>query len=98
MADFEYPITSAGTPNSFPIPGTALVGIDEAGTLTPVVVRLEANMTLVMDAAKTQAEIADAMLRYLRSRGYGNPGAGGVKANTYDGQEEPALTAVAAAD
>jgi hypothetical protein len=98
MADFEYAFASAGTPNSFPIPGTGVTGIDEAGTLTPKVIRLAPNMTVVITGTYTLAEIAQAMLDYLRPRGYARQDGGGAVPVTYDKQEAPTLTEVVAAD
>lgn len=98
MADFEYAFASSGTPNSFSIPGTGVTGIDEAGTLTPKAIRLAPNMTVVITGTYTLAEIAQAMLDYLRPRGYGRESGGGANPLTYDAQEAPALTEVSAAD
>ncbi len=97
MANFEYPFTSSGTPNSFPIPGVSLTGIDEAGTLTPAVLPLAAGATLVMSAALTDAQVAAIFQSWLNRAGYSSGGAGGSRPQgsaTY----LPTLTQVGAAD
>lgn len=98
MADFEYAFASAGTPTSFTIPNTGITGIDEAGTLTPKAILLGDNVTVLITATKTQAEIAALMLSYLRPRGYAQDGPGSPNALAYDGQLTLAETNVAAAD
>jgi hypothetical protein len=97
MADFEYPVTAATAPNSFPIADTGITGI-AATAVVPVVVRLAPAMALVHTGTQTQATIAAAMLRYLRARGYAREGGGGVKVAALDGQNAATLTEVAAAD
>lgn len=96
MAAFEYPFNSNGTPVSFPIPGTAVTGIDEAGTLTVTTLRLADNITVVIDAVKTQAQIAEAMLTYLNARNYGR--SSGIVVAAGDAQLAAVTTVVAAAD
>lgn len=98
MADFEYAFASAGTPTSFPIGNSGIVGIDEAGTITPKTIILAADINVLVTATKTIDEIAQAMLAWLRPRGYAPQGSGGIVASTYDGQVTPTETAVPAAD
>jgi hypothetical protein len=98
VADFEYPFASTGTPTSFPIGSTGITGIDEAGTLTPVVIPLGPSVAVLMTATATNAELAAMMLGWLHPRGYAREGAGGVKVITNDGAINPAETNVAAAD
>lgn len=97
MADFEYAFASSGTPTSFPISGTAITGIDEAGTLTPKIVRLGASATLLLTAAYTDAELVALMQTFIRRYGAGHEGAGGFPAQATL-QETPAETSVGAAD
>lgn len=98
MADFEYAFTSSGTATSFPIGSTGITGIDEAGTLTPVVIPLGPSVAVLMTAAQTNAELAALMLNWLRPRGYARESAGGVKTLTNDGAINPTETEVPAAD
>jgi hypothetical protein len=97
MADFEYAFASAGTPTSFPISGTSITGIDEAGTLTPKIVRLGGSATLLLTATKTDAELVALMSAFIQRYGAGHADAGGFPAQATL-QETPAETSVAAAD
>jgi hypothetical protein len=97
MADFEYAFASSGTPTSFPISGTAITGIDEAGTLTPKIVRLGPSATLLLTTAYTDAELVTLMLAFIRRYGAGHDGAGGFPTQSSI-QETPTETEVEAAD
>ncbi len=97
MADFEYPFTSAGTPNSFPVGESAIVGIDSTGLLAPVTIELGANVTLLLTAAKTDAELVALMQDFIRRYGAGHDGAGGFPTQATK-QITSTLTEVAAAD
>lgn len=77
MADFEYAFASEGTPTSFPIGDSGVTGIDEAGTLTPKLVKLGANVHLLLTATKTDAELRSLMEDFIRRYGGGHDGAGG---------------------
>jgi hypothetical protein len=98
MADFEYAFASTGTPNSFAIGKTGLTGIDEAGTITPKIVRLDATTNVVMAAAKTDAELVALMQAFIKRYGGVASGQAGGEPAQASLQEEPALTEVAAAD
>ena len=77
MADFEYAFASAGTPTSFPIGASGITGIDEAGTVTPKTVELGANVTGLLTATKTDAELVALMKAFIQRYGDGHDGAGG---------------------
>lgn len=77
MADFEYAFTSAGTPTSFTIGDSGVTGIDEAGTLTPKLVKLGANVHVLLTAVKTDAELRALMEAFIRRYDGGHDGAGG---------------------
>lgn len=98
MADFEYAFASSGTPTSFPISGTSVTGIDEAGTLTPKIVRLAAGATVVLTAAFTDAELVALFQRYAARLGVKTDGSSGGGAAQGSGQETPTETEVPAAD
>ena len=58
-----------------------LVLMDIAGTVTPKTIVLDANMSIVMSAAFTDAQVATALKRYLQESGYNSRGeAGGYPA------------------
>lgn len=97
MPDFEYPFTSAGTPNSFTIPGVALTGIDEAGTLTPKTVQIGPGVTLVMTTATTDAVLVTQLRQWLQRHDGFHEGAGGFPTQA-SLQFTPTLTEVDAAD
>ena len=97
MADFEYAFASSGTPTSFPIGKTGVTGIDEAGTLTPKIIRLSNTVNVVMVGGETDAQIVALMQSFLQTLGYGHEGAGGFPARSSI-QETPAETSVGAAD
>jgi len=97
MADFEYAFASAGTPTSFPIGNSGVTGIDEAGTLTPVVVTLGADVNLLITATKTDAELVALMQTFIQRYAAGHEGAGGFPAQATL-QITPAETSVGAAD
>jgi hypothetical protein len=97
VADFEYAFASEGTPTSFPIGDSAVTGIDEAGTLTPVVVNLGENVNLLLTAVKTDAELVALMLAFIRRYGAGHEGAGGFPTQATL-QVTPTETEVPAAD
>jgi len=97
MADFEYAFASAGTPNSFPIGASAVVGIDSTGLLAPKTVELGANVTLLLTATKTDAELVALMQDFIRRHGAGHEGAGGFPTQGTK-QVTSTLTEVAAAD
>lgn len=99
MADFEYSFTSSGTPNSFPIPNAGgVVGIDSTGLLAPKSFGIGPDMTLLLTATKTDAEVAAAMHTWLAR--YGNKTDGGAGGQPAQGSLQVActLTEVAAAD
>lgn len=98
MADFEYAFTSSGTPTSFPITGTSVTGIDEAGTLTPKIVRMGPGATLLLTTAYTDAELAVFMRGWLDRHGYENDGDAGGPPVQGSAQETPTETEVGAAD
>ncbi|MCC7017976.1 MAG: hypothetical protein IT564_12330 [Rhodospirillales bacterium] len=99
MADFEYPFTSAGTPNSFPIPNAAgVVGIDSTGLLTPASFGIGPDMTVLLTATKTDAEVAAAMHAWLTRYGNKTDGGAGGRPTQVSLQVDCVLTEVAAAD
>lgn len=67
----------ANTTKSFPITGTGIVGFDDGGTLSPKLIQLAANVTVVVAATTTDAAIAAAMQAWLRQMGYNPDGAAG---------------------
>jgi hypothetical protein len=77
MADFEYAFASEGTPTSFPIGASGITGIDEAGTVTPKTIELGANVTVLLTATKTDAELVALMTRFIQRYGGGRDSAGG---------------------
>lgn len=77
MADFEYVFASSGTPTSFPIGASGITGIDEAGTVTPKTIELGANVTVLLTAAKTDAELVALMRSFIQRYGAGHDGPGG---------------------
>lgn len=97
MADFEYAFASAGTPTSFAIGASGVTGVDEAGTITPKVFELGANVTVLLTATKTDAEIVALMKSFIQRYGDGHDGAGGFPTQGTL-QTAPALTNVGAAD
>lgn len=99
MADFEYPVTAATAPNSFPIGDTGIVGI-AATAAVPVAIQLAPGLVMLHAGTFTQAQLAQYMLDYLRARGYAREGSGGIPPAVFawDGQTEPTLTEVPAAD
>lgn len=97
MANFEYPFTSSGTPHSFAVGASGITGIDEAGTITPVVFELGANVTVLPTAVKTDAELVALMNTFIQRYGSGRSSAGGFPTQATL-QRAPALTEVAAAD
>ncbi len=97
MANFEYAFASSGTPNSFAVGASGITGVDEAGTLTPVVFELGTNVTVLLTAVKTNAELVALMQAFIARYGAGHEGAGGYKAQATL-QRAPALTTVGAAD
>ena len=98
MANFEYPFASAGTPNSFTIPGVSVTGIDEAGTLTPKVVQLGAGVTVVITTATSDAVLAGYRQDWLKRYGGFHEGAAGGHPTQATLQVAPTLTEVGAAD
>lgn len=54
-----------------------MVLMDIAGTATPKMIVLDANMSLVMTSAFTDAQVSDALKAYLRTLGTFHDGAGG---------------------
>jgi len=98
VADFEYAFASNGTPNSFPIGNSGITGIDEAGTITPVVVGIGANIDVLLTAVKTDAEVVAAMQGFIRRSGYGVSGAAGGQPAQGSIQIAPTLTEVPAAN
>lgn len=75
------PITpEANVTNVFPLIGNVAYGIDVGGSLTPSVVSIAEGMVLYMDAAKTTAQIVDAMKAWLQDVGRYHDGAGGFQA------------------
>jgi hypothetical protein len=97
MADFEYAFASSGTPTSFPISGTSVTGIDEAGTLTPKIVRLAAGVTVLMTTATTDAGLVALFTAFCQRYGSGVQSAGGFPSQATL-QETPTETEVEAAD
>lgn len=77
MAAFEYAFASDGTPTSFPIGASGVTGIDEAGTITPKAFELGANVTVLLTATKTDAELVTLMKAFIQRYGDGHDGAGG---------------------
>lgn len=70
----------ANTSKSFPIEGTNLYGVDISGALVPKVVRLDANVHLLLTATKTDAQLVTALQEYIQRLGAGHEGAGGSPA------------------
>ena len=97
MANFEYAFTSAGTPTSFSVGDSGITGVDEAGTITPVVVKLGTNVHVLLTAVKTNAELVALMQAFIQRYGAGHEGAGGFPTQATL-QVTPALTNVGAAD
>lgn len=97
MANFEYPFTSSGTPTSFAVGDSGITGVDEAGTITPKVVKLGANVHLLLTAAKTDAELRTLAEAFIQRYGGGHDGPGGASTQATL-QVAPALTNVGAAD
>ena len=97
MANFEYPFASAGTPTSFPVSGTSVTGIDEAGTLTPKIVRLGPGVTILITTDTTDAELVTLMRTFMGRFGGGRQEAGGFPTQATL-QETPTETSVGAAD
>lgn len=97
MADFEYAFAATGSPVSFPIGASGVTGIDPTGALTPTVIDLGANVTLLMTAAKTDAEIVALMRAWLQRHDGFHEGAGGFKTQA-SLQITPTETAIEAAD
>ena len=97
MADFEYPFTSAGTPTSFPISGTSVTGIDEAGTLTPKIIRVGPGVTILITTATTDAAMVTLLRAWLQRHDGFHEGAGGFPTQATL-QVAPTETAVGAAD
>ena len=99
MADFEYPFTSAGTPNSFPVPGAGgVVGIDSTGLLTPKTVGLASGVVVLLTTASSDAELAAHMQAWLNRQGYKTDGGAGGSPAQPTLQTDATLTEVAAAD
>lgn len=97
MADFEYAFTSSGTPTSFTVGASGITGVDEAGTITPSVIDLGANVTLLITATKTDAELVALMQTFIQRHSAGHEGAGGYPTQA-SLQRAPALSNVGAAD
>lgn len=97
MANFEYAFTSSGTPNSFSIGDSGVVGIDAGGLLTPKVVNIGAGVNVVLTATKTDAELRALFEAFIKRYGGGRGDAGGFPSQATL-QVEPTLTAVEAAD
>lgn len=97
MADFEYAFASAGTPTSFPVGASGVTGIDEAGTITPKTFELGANVTVLLTATKTDAELVALMKAFIQRYGDGHDGAGGYPTQATL-QAAAAETEVGAAD
>ena len=97
MADFEYAFASSGTPTSFTIGKTGITGIDEAGTLTPKIIRLSASVNVLFTGGETDAAIVALMKSFIQRHGEAHDGAGGVPTQATL-QETPAETNVGAAD
>ena len=97
MADFEYAFTATGSPTSFPIGASGATGIDPTGALTPKVIDLGANVTVLLTAAKTDAEVVALMEAFIRRFDAGHEGAGGFPTQATL-QVAPTETAVGAAD
>src|SRR5688572_100580 len=98
MADFEYAFASSGTPTSFPISGAGITGIDEAGTLTPKIVRLAAGATLVLTATFTDAQLIELFRGFAQRAGAKTDGSSGGFVAQGSIQETPTETEVGAAD
>ncbi len=97
MANLEYAFASSGTAVSFPIGDSGITGIDEAGTITSKVIKLGANVHLLLTATKTDAELVALMQDFLKRYGAGRESAGGVPAQATL-QAAVVTTSVAAAD
>ena len=97
MADFEYAFASSGTPTSFTIGKTGITGIDEAGTLTPKIIRLSSSVNVLTTGGETDASIVALMKSFLQRHNEGHDGAGGFPTQP-SLQETPAETNVGAAD
>lgn len=98
MAAFEYAFASDGTPNSFPIGRSGITGIDEAGTITPVVIGIGTDIEVLLTAVKTNAEVVAAMQDFIRRSGFGVTGGAGGQPAQGSIQIAPTLTEVPAAD
>lgn len=77
MANFEYAFASEGTPTSFPIGDSGVTGVDEAGTLTPKTIKLDANVHVLLTATKTDAELRTAMEAFIKRYGGNTRGEAG---------------------
>lgn len=97
MANLEYAFASSGTAVSFPIGDSGITGIDEAGTITSKVVKLGANVHLLLTATKTDAELVALMTSFKQRFGAGHEGAGGFPAQATV-QAAVVTTTVSAAD
>jgi hypothetical protein len=97
MADFEYAFAATGSPVSFPIGNSGVTGIDPTGALTPTFVDIGANVTVLMTAAKTDAELVALMKAFIQRYGDGHDGAGGFPTQATM-QVAATETAVEAAD
>jgi hypothetical protein len=60
-----------------PVSPVNLVLMDIAGTLTPKTIVLDANMSIIMSAAFTDAQVAAALQRYLQEVGKKTDGSAG---------------------
>ena len=98
MADFEFPFASSGTPTSFPIGDTGFTGIDQAGTLTPIVITLDSGIAIVTLSTVTHASVLTAMHRYLKRNGTVSDGGAGGRPNRGSLEVLPTETNVGAAD
>lgn len=97
MANFEYAFASSGTPTSFSVGDSGITGVDEAGTITPTVVKLGANVHLLLTATKTDAELVTLMQEFMQRYGAGRSSAGGFPTQATL-QVAPSLSNVGAAD
>ncbi len=97
LADFEYAFTSSGTPTSLTTGASGITGVVEAGTSAPIGGDLVANVTLLITATKTDAELVTLMQTFIQRHSAGHEGAGGYPTQA-SLQRAPALSNVGAAD
>lgn len=101
MADHEYPFTSSGTPQSYPLDASNAAGvtvIDEVDNVRVVKAERLASGVYLLTLSASDAQVSAAVKAYAIARGLVRDGPGGIRNVQGDGRTTLTGTNVAAAD